>query len=133
MPVNMQRRALIGLGLLWLGGAPAFAATDVTGLWSAAIRTGKGGVTGDQMVFTPTEVILTNGILADATYEIDETKLTMTPVDKRHGPPQVCEFEVEANTMTMTFADGKSRLMTRLGAPHEGAHPMIGDWTWPLL
>jgi hypothetical protein len=35
MPVNMQRRALVALGMLWLGGVPAVAAddVDVRGVW----------------------------------------------------------------------------------------------------
>jgi hypothetical protein len=135
VPVNMERRALVALGLLWLGGVPAFAAVDidVTGLWSAAVRTGKEGAGGDQMIFTSRNATLTDGLLFDATYAIDGDKITMTPMDERHGPPAVHEFKLERNKMTIIAADGKRRVLTRVGKIRFGADPIIGDWSGPFL
>ncbi len=136
MPVDLERRALIGLGLMWLSGAradAARAARDVTGVWSAEVRTGRKGESGEQMIVTAGGVILTEGVLIDSRYEIDGTRITMTPVDERLGPPEEFEFTVESDTMTMVSADAKSRVMTRVHPPYEGAHPVVGEWTWPLL
>jgi hypothetical protein len=136
MPVDIKRRALIGLGLMWLGGVRAFAAgaaVDVIGVWSTLARTGKHGESGDQMIITGREAILTESILFDSRYEIDGTKIKMTPMDERHGPPEAFEFTVEGNRMTTVAADAKPRVMTRVHAPYKGAHPIVGDWTFPLL
>lgn len=135
MPVNLERRALVALGLLWLGGVRAFASIDVTGLWSDTVRTGENEVTGDQMLFTTTEVMLINGILVDFKCEIDGSKMKLTA--ERQGLSEEYDFEVDGNKMLMTFVDTTkgpvTRVMTRRGQPRPGAHPIVGEWTWPLL
>ena len=133
MPVNMERRALIGLGLLWLGGVRAFAATDVTGVWSATVETKEGTLVGEQMVFTATDAIWVDGVLAEGTYEIDGNKIKVTPVDERLGPPEVSEFKIEGDKMFVTTSEAKTRVMTRRGQPYQGAHPIVGDWSLPFL
>jgi len=131
MTVNMERRALVALGLLWLSGVRADASPDVTGLWSAAVRT-RGGL-GAQMAFTATEVTSTFGALVDFKYEIDGTKLKMASVDARESAPAEAaaqEFKIEGNTLTTTAEGKPAQIMTRVGSSHPGAHPIIGDWTY---
>src|SRR5690242_7372111 len=92
MAVNLQRRALLGLGLLWLGGVRAYAANeelDIRGVWSSVLRTGKLDADGDQMIFTSSNATLTNGLLLDGTYTIDGNRITLTPKDERHGSADV--------------------------------------------
>jgi hypothetical protein len=130
MPVNMERRALIALGLLWLSGVRAVAAIDVTGLWSAAIRT-RGGL-GNQMTFTETEATSTFGALVDFKCEISGNTIKVTSLESRDPSPGMTqEFKIEGDTLTMTLADGTPQIMTRVGAPHRDAHPIVGDWTFP--
>jgi hypothetical protein len=135
MPVDMERRALVALGLLWLGGARASAAIDVDlrGVWSSALRTGEGGASGDQMIFTSRYATLTEGILFDSTYEIDRDKITITPRDERHGPGQVGEYKIAGNKMIMALVGARPRLMTRVGKVLYGSDPIVGDWSWPFL
>jgi hypothetical protein len=135
MPVNMQRRALVALGMLWLGGVPAFAAdnVDVRGVWSSLERTGEGGASGEQMIFTSRFVTLTEGILLDSTYAIDGDKITITPRDERLGLPQTGEFKVAGNRMRLSLIGARPRIMTRVGKILYGSDPIVGEWTWPLL
>jgi hypothetical protein len=133
MPVNMERRALLALGLLWLGGVRAIAAPaaiDVTGLWSAAVRT-RGGL-GAQMTFTETEATSTFGALVDFKYEISGNLIKMTSMEPRdpQNAEMTQEFKIEGDTMTVTFGNGASQIMTRVGAPHRDAHPIVGDWAY---
>ena len=79
MPVNIERRAFVALGLLWLSGVRAHASTDLTGIWSAVVRT-RGGL-GAQMIFTATEAISTFGALVDFNYKIDGTLIKMTSME----------------------------------------------------
>jgi len=90
-------------------------------------------VVGEQMVFTATDAIFIDGVLIDATYRIGGTKMTVTPVDERFGPPEVAEFKIEGDKMTVTSSEAKTRVLTRRGQPYPGAHPVVGDWTWPFL
>lgn len=124
MPVNLERRALVALGLLWLGGVRAGAAVDVTGVWSEPAR--GGGRDQMQMVFTPTHATLISGMLFDATYEIDASKikLVFAPLPETH----VFDFTIAEDTLTVISAEGKSDHLTRIGAPHHDAHPIVGDW-----
>jgi hypothetical protein len=135
MPVNVQRRALVALGMLWLGGVPAFAAedVDVRGVWSSLTRTGEGGISGEQMIFTSKFVTITEGILLDSTYAIDGDKITITPRDERLGAPQAGEFRVAGNRMRLDLAGARPRIMTRAGKILYGSDPIVGDWTWPFL
>jgi hypothetical protein len=133
MTVNIERRALVAFGLLWLGGVRASAATapDVIGLWSAAVRT-HGGL-GAQMAFTATEVTATFGALVDFTYEIDGTRLKMASMDAREPKPQEViaqEFKIDDDKLTLTPEGKVAQVMTRVGLPHPGAHPIVGDWTY---
>src|SRR6266545_996090 len=132
MPVNMERRALIALGLLWLGGVRAVAAIDVTGLWSAAVRS-RGGL-GYQLTFTATEAALTFGALIDLKYEIAGNKIKMTSGGP-DGPPLSSliarEFTIDGDKLTIDQGDaGPPMVMTRVGVAHAGAHPIVGDWTY---
>jgi hypothetical protein len=130
MPVNMERRGLVALGLLWLGGVRVFAAADVTGIWSAAVRS-QGGL-GAQMAFTATEATSTFGALIDHQYEIDGTKIKMTAGP--NSPPASSliglEFTIDADTLTIKPAGGPAMVMTRVGTSHRDAHPIVGDWTY---
>ena len=132
MPVNMERRALLALGLLWLGGvrAVAAAAIDVTGMWSAAVRS-RGGL-GYQLTFTGTEVAMTFGALIDLKYEIAEDKIkikTSRPGRSPMSPLIGREFTIDGDTLTIERRR-PPQVMTRIGAPHPGAHPIVGDWTY---
>jgi len=132
MAVDLQRRALLGLGLLWLGGgSPALAAVDVGGVWSTQERTGSNGINGDQVIFAGSHAIyLTDAALTDATYEVDGNKLAITPVDERLGPTMVWEFKVKENKLTMTQAGGKPLVMTRASRkPLPDADPIVGEWS----
>src|SRR5262245_36736220 len=104
MLVDMQRRALVALGMLWLGGVRAFAAVDVTGIWSAAVRT-RGGL-GAQMMFTATDAISTFGALVDFKYVLDGTLIKMTSMQPRDQAPAETisqEFKIEGDKMTLIF------------------------------
>jgi hypothetical protein len=131
MLVNLERRALVALGMLWLGGVRAFAAVDVTGIWSAAVRT-RGGL-GAQMTFTATDATSTFGALVDFKYELDGAMIKMTSMEPREQSPAETisqEFKIEGDKMTLIFPGGPPQVMTRLGAPYRDAHPIIGDWTY---
>jgi len=126
MTINMERRALVALGLLWLGGVRANAAPDVTGLWSAAVRT-RGGL-GAQLAFTATDVTSTFGALVDFKYEIEGVRLKMTSMEAGEPTPAAAaaqEFAIENDKLTIM-----AQIMTRIGLPHPGAHPIVGDWTF---
>jgi len=130
--VNVERRALVALGLLWLGGVRAVAATDVTGMWSAAVRS-RGGL-GQQVTFTATEVTQTFGALIDLHYEIDGSKIK-TRMEGSAGPPMERligrEFTIDGDKLTIDQGEAAPPLvMTRVGTPHPGAHPIAGDWTF---
>lgn len=130
MTVNVERRALVALGLLWLGGVRASAAPDVTGLWSAAVRT-RGGL-GAQMAFTATDVTSTFGALVDFKYEIEGPRLKMASMEAREPtPPEAAarEFTIEADKLMIMIEGKTAQIMTRVGLPHPGAHPIVGDWT----
>src|SRR5262245_17578955 len=131
MHVNLERRALVAFGMLWLGGARAFAAIDLTGIWSAEVRS-RGGL-GPQMIFTAVDATSTFGALVDFKYEIQGTLLKLSLMDP-HGPtpPDAItqEFKIEGDSMTVMIAGGQRLVMTRVGAPHRDAHPIVGDWTY---
>jgi len=132
MTVNMERRALVALGLLWLGGVRASAAPDVTGLWSAAVRS-RGGL-GAQMSFTEAEAISTFGALIDLTYEIAAGKIKIKTGAPEEPPMErliARDFKIDGNTLTIEPVEAGPRMeMTRVDAPHPGAHPIVGDWTY---
>src|SRR5262245_40508438 len=126
MTINMERRALVALGLLWVGGVRANAAPDVTGLWSAAVRT-RGGL-GAQLAFTATDVSSTFGALVDFKYESDGARLKMTSMEAGEPTPAAAvaqEFAIENDKLTIM-----AQIMTRIGLPHPGAHPIVGDWAF---
>jgi hypothetical protein len=135
MPVNLDRRAFVGLGLLCLGGVRAYAADDidVTGIWSSVSRTGDIGSSGDQMIFTSSNATLTNGILSDSTYTIEDNRITITPNDVRHGMPQICEFKIAGNKMLIRGPGIRPRIMTRTGKVLIGSDQIVGEWSWPFL
>jgi len=123
--------ALVALALICLGAAPAAAADDVTGIWSAQIRT-RGGL-GAQMTFTAGQVTSTFGALVDFKYEIDGNRIKMTslsPHDPKPAAIMTQEFAIDADKMTVTMAGGQPQLMTRVGAPYPDAHPIVGDWSF---
>lgn len=129
MPANIDRRAFVALGLLWLSGVRAYAALDLTGIWSAEART-RGGL-GAQFTFTATEATSTFGALVDFKYEIAGNLITMTSMEPaRQTPPapMTQEFKIEDNTLTVIMAGGPPQIMTRVGAPHRDADPIVGDW-----
>lgn len=130
MPVNIERRALIALGLLWLSDVRASAAIDLTGLWSAQVRT-RGGL-GSQMTFTATDLISTFGALVDFKYEINGNLIKMTSMAPGETPPATLgqEFKIDSDKLTFVHASGTSQVMTRVGAPHRDAHPIVGDWAF---
>jgi hypothetical protein len=111
MRACMQRGALLASMVMCPGAGQTFAADDLTGIWSAEVRT-RGGL-GAQMTFTATEVTSTFGALVDIKYEIDGK-----------------EFTIDGDKMTVTRAGGPPQVMTRVGAPHGGGHPIIGDWSF---
>jgi hypothetical protein len=138
MPINMERRALVALGLLWLGGVPAMAAqaaadVDVRGVWSSLERTGEGGISGEQMIFTSKFATLTEGILMDASYRVEDNRIEVTPRDERHGTAQIGEFRIAGNTMRMFLDGARPRIMTRAGKILFGSDPIVGEWSWPFL
>src|SRR5262249_20831193 len=92
-----------------------------------------GPVVKEQMIFTTTDVIVVDGVAVDATYEIDGTQLTVKPVNDRIGPPEVSEFKIEGNKMSVTNSEAKTRVVTRRGQPYQDAHPIVGDWIMPFL
>ena len=131
MPVNVERRALLAFGLLWLGGVRALAAPalDVIGLWSSVVRT-RGGL-GSQIEFTATEATSTFGALVDSKYEISGSLLKLTSAEPGSQSPGMSqEFKIEGDKLTVTLADGSPQVMTRVGTPHRDAHPIVGDWTF---
>jgi len=135
MAVNLQRRALLGLGLLWVSGVPAFAGVDVAGVWSTIERRGSDGTSGDQMVFAGRHAIyLIDAGILDATYAVDGNTLALTPLDERHGPTHRYEFKIEGNKLTVLEEGAKPRVMTRVTKKrHPNADPIVGKWTWPIL
>jgi hypothetical protein len=133
MPVNMERRALLAFGLLWLGGVRAIAAptaVDVAGLWSAEARS-RGGL-GWQMLCEGTELTLTFGALIDLTYEIDGNTIKMFIANANEPPTLIAQpFTIEGDMLTIAQgAAGPPLVMKRVGAPHQGAHPIVGDWSY---
>jgi hypothetical protein len=131
MPVNIERRAFVALGLLWLSGVRAHASIDLAGIWSAVART-RGGL-GAQMIFTATDATSTFGALVDFKYELDGTLIKMTSMEPANQSPPASmtqEFRIDGNTLTVTSATGVSLVMTRVGAPHRDAHPIVGDWSF---
>jgi hypothetical protein len=129
MPVNIERRAFVALGLLWLSGVRAYASTDLAGIWSAVVRT-RGGL-GAQMIFTATEAISTFGALVDFTYKIDGTQIKMTSMEPGSMPVVMAqEFKIDGNTLTITSAAGPAVVMTRVGQPLPDADPLVGAWSF---
>jgi hypothetical protein len=101
----------------------------VTGLWSAVVRT-RGGL-GGQIDFTATEATSTFGALVDFRYEISGSLLRLTSVEPGSQSPAMSqEFKIEGDKLTLTLADGSLQVMTRVGAPHRDAHPIVGDWSF---
>jgi len=130
MPANLDRRAFVGLGLLWLGSTSARAATDdidVRGVWSSVIRTGEKGEKGEQMILTSRNATLTEGVVWDASYAIDGSSLTITP-GERIGPPQTYQFEIVGNKLILREPGTRPSVMTRDGKFRFGADPIVGDW-----
>jgi hypothetical protein len=111
MRTNMQRGALLAFALMCLGEGRTVAADELTGIWSAEVRT-RGGL-GAQMTFTATEVTSTFGALVDVKYEIDGK-----------------EFTIDGDKMTVSRPGMQPQMMTRVGAPYGGAPPIIGDWSF---
>jgi hypothetical protein len=131
VPVNLDRRAFVGLGLLWLGSVNARAATDdidVTGIWSSVIRTDEADLTGEQMIFTSRNATLTKGLIIDSTYAVEGSRLTITPRDERHGAAEVWDFKIAGDKMLMRGPHLARRLMTRVGKGRFGADPIVGNW-----
>jgi hypothetical protein len=132
----MQRRAFLAFALLCLGGRRAFAAPqatdDVTGVWSAQVRT-KGGL-GSQHIFTAAgDITSTFGALVDFRYEIDGSRLKLTslnPGDPQPPTPVIQDFTIDGNTLTVVIGGAPAQTMTRVGAPYGDAHPIIGDWSF---
>ena len=129
MPVNIERRAFVALGLLWLSGVRAQASTDLAGIWSAVVRT-RGGL-GAQMIFTATEAISTFGALVDFSYKIEGTLIKMTSMEPGAMPVVMAqEFKIDGNTLTITSSAGPAVVMTRVGQPLPDADPIVGDWSF---
>jgi hypothetical protein len=135
MHTDMQRRAFLAFALLCLGGRRAFATQttdDLTGIWSAQVRT-KGGL-GAQMTFTAAgDITSTFGALVDFKYEIDGSRLKLTslnPNDPQPPTPVIQDFTIDGDTLRVVTGGGAAQVMTRVGAPYGDAHPIIGDWTF---
>lgn len=133
MPMDIQRRAILALATICLAGFHAGAEEDLTGIWSAEQRT-KGGL-GAQIVFTPTEAVSTFGALIDLKYEIDGNLFKLIYLTPSAPPSEKLigrEFTIEGDKLTIAQGDaGPPLVMTRVGPPHLGAHPIVGDWTYP--
>ena len=135
MAIDLHRRALLGLGLLWVSGMPAFAGVDVAGVWSAIERGGRSGLSGDQMVFAGGghAIYLADATMLDATYAIEGNTLAVIP-DESYGPTQRREFKIEDNKLILIGDGSKPQVMTRAAKkPYPDAHPIVGEWTWPIL
>ena len=130
--MDIERRAFLALAAILLCGIRAGAEEDLTGIWSAEVRT-KGGL-GRQMIFTPTEVNSTFGALVDLKYEIDGTLFKMIHLTPGYPPPEKLigqPFTIDGDTLTIAQgAAGPPLVMTRVGTPHPGANPIVGDWTY---
>jgi hypothetical protein len=132
MRTTTARSACLLLAVLWSGAVPAAAADDLAGVWSAQVRT-RGGL-GAQMTFTAAgQVTSTFGALVDFKYEIEDNRIKMTsanPAEPTPSGPMVQEFTIEGDQMTLTRTGAQSQVMTRVGAPHRDAHPIVGDWSF---
>src|SRR5262249_99537 len=135
MAIDLHRRALLGLGLLWVSGVPAIAGVDVAGVWSAIERGGSSGLSGDQMIFAGGShaIYLANATMLDATYAIEGNTLALIP-HQSYWPPQRGKLKMGKNKLIRMGDGSKTEIMTPPAKkPYPDAHPIIGEWTWPIF
>jgi hypothetical protein len=133
--MNVHRRVFLALALMVTGGAgsAASAADELTGVWSAQVRT-KGGL-GAQLMFTANgEATVTFGALVDLAYTIEGNRITMTGTQDSaaRGEPMVEDFTIDGDSMRQRSVGSpeNEKVFHRKGTPHADA-PIIGDWTYP--
>jgi hypothetical protein len=129
--MTLGRREFLVLALVCASGIPASAQTDVIGIWSARART-KGGL-GAQMIFTADgQVTSTFGALVDFKYEIEDGKLMLSQVNPKEPapPPFTQEFSVDGDKLSIKQPGKEPYVMSRVGTPYAGAHPIVGDWRY---
>jgi hypothetical protein len=130
MRVRIGRRTILAVALLFGSAIRADAAEDLIGIWSAEART-RGGL-GGQIIFTATEAISTFGALIDFKYEIAGNRIRFVQDPARPEASPLMEFTIAGDQLTLAQGlDGRPLVMTRTGAPFAGAHPIVGDWTYP--
>jgi hypothetical protein len=129
--MTLHRREFLVFALVCASGVPAHAQADVVGIWSAQVRT-KGGL-GAQMTFTADgKVTSTFGALVDFNYEIDGSKLKLSQLNPKEPapPPFSQEFSVEGNKLSINQPGKDPDVMSRVGMPIPGVHPIVGDWRY---
>jgi hypothetical protein len=130
--MNVHRRVFLALALTLASVTGASAADDLTGIWSAQTRS-KGGL-GFQWVFSDNgKVALTFGALVDFKYMTNADTITLTPATGAPATGEVMTepFAIDGNRMMQIQPPGVETHLERRGPSYPGAHPIVGDWTYP--
>jgi hypothetical protein len=129
--MQIQRRTFLAMAAFCLSGIRAHATEDITGVWASETANSQNNHI--QLVFTPTEVTVNVGRLAESRYQIDGNTITITPVGPTSlpvPPPTPVLFSIDGAALTYTRTSGHPVVMIRVDDFQADVHPIVGAWTY---